>query len=141
MLAQGCGLWPTDTCGRVWDRLAGLEQVISPELVRQCLMETDRGDQRRCRLNHEVMLWVVVGMGLFTDVPIRQVFKRSRFAISGEQTPSRSALCQGRQRLGIAPVRRLHERTVGPLASWRTQKSPSSSSRVPATRRSPCRRC
>ena len=30
---------------------------------------------RRCRLTHEVVLWVVLAMGMFTDVPIRQVFK------------------------------------------------------------------
>jgi hypothetical protein len=26
-------------------------------------------------LTHEVVVWVVLAMGIFTDVPIRQVFK------------------------------------------------------------------
>jgi len=113
--------WETDSAGRVLDRLAGLEQVIAPEIIRQCLDESGRGIQRRCPLNHEVMLWVVLAMGLFTDVPIRQVFKRARYARFQEPTPSRSALCQGRQRLGIGPVRRVFEHVVGPLGGDSTR--------------------
>ena len=99
------------------DRLAGLQKVITPTVVRQCLEETGRGEQRSCHLSHEVMLWVVLAMGLFTEVPIRQVFKRSRFARPGEAAPSRSALCQGRQRLGVQPVCRLFHRVVRSLAT------------------------
>jgi len=105
-----------DESGRVLDRLAGLEQVIASDVARQCLSEAGCDGQRSCGLNHEVMLWIVLAMGLFTEVPIRQVFKRSRFAHACEPTPSRSALCQGRQRLGIAPIRRLFERIVRLLA-------------------------
>jgi hypothetical protein len=104
-----------DALGRVLDRLAGLEQVIPPEVVCQSLAESGCGTQRACRLGHEVMLWVVLAMGVFTGVPIRQVFKRCRFARLHEKTPSRSALCQGRQRLGVGPVRRVFERVAGPL--------------------------
>jgi hypothetical protein len=113
--------WETDSAGRMLDRLAGLEQVIAPEIIRQCLEESGRGTQRQCALNHEVMLWVVLAMGLFTDVPMRQVFKRARSARFQEPTPSRSALCQARQRLGIGPVRRVFEQVVGPLGSDHTR--------------------
>lgn len=34
---------PADDSERFLDRLVGLEQVIAPELVRQCLQETGRG--------------------------------------------------------------------------------------------------
>lgn len=115
-MRQGRCVLPPDASGRVLDRLAGLEQVIKPEDVKQCLRESGKASQRACGLSHEVMLWIVLAMGLFTEVPIRQVFKRSRFFRKGEATPSRSALCQGRQRLGIAPLRRLYERIVRPLA-------------------------
>jgi hypothetical protein len=71
-------------------------------------------------LTFEVTLWVVLAMGLFTDLPIRQVFKRTRFARKGESTPVRSALCVARQRLGVAPVRRLFQQTVRPLATPET---------------------
>jgi hypothetical protein len=66
------------------------------------------------------MLWVVLAMGIFTNVPIRQVFKRTRFVRMGEETPCRSSLCHARQRLGVAPVRRLFLRTVHPLATPET---------------------
>jgi hypothetical protein len=118
MRQEGCSA-AAGAAGKL-DRLAGLQKVIAPAVVRQCLEETGCGEQRSCHLNHEVMLWVMLAMGLFTDVPIRQVFKRSHFARPGEPDPSRSALCQGRQRLGVRPVRRLFHRVVRPLATPET---------------------
>jgi hypothetical protein len=97
-----------------------LEQVIDTEQIRQVLKETGRVNSRACKLTHEVMLWVVLAMGIFTNVPIRQVFKRTRFVRMGEETPCRSSLCHARQRLGVAPVRRLFLRTVHPLATPET---------------------
>jgi hypothetical protein len=107
---------PADASGRVLDRIAGLVQVIRPEDIQQALAATGRVDSRPCRLTHEVVLWIVLAMGLFTDVPIRQVFKLSRRLRAGERSPHRSSLCVARKRLGVAPVRHLFERTVRPLA-------------------------
>jgi hypothetical protein len=67
-------------------------------------------------LTYEVMLWVVLAMGVFTDLPIRQVFKYARRLRIGEESPHRSSLCVARQRLGVAPVRHLFQTTVRPLA-------------------------
>lgn len=114
---RGCCTLPADEAGRICDRLAGLEQVIGSEAVRQVLLDSGRVNARRCPVTHEVMLWVVLAMGLFTALPIRQVFKRTRFARPGERTPCRSTLCVARQRLGVAPVRRLYRQTVRPLAT------------------------
>ena len=107
---------PTDESGRVMDRLAGLEQLIPPETVRQVLAATGRANQRRCKLTHEVVCWVVLAMGILTDLPIRQVFKHARRLRFGEKTPHRSSLCLARQRLGIAPIRQVFEQIVHPLA-------------------------
>lgn len=114
-----CGL-PADEAGRVLDRLLLLEQVIGPEHVRQALEDTGCFDSRRCRLTREVIFWVVLAMGLLTDLPLRQVFKYARRLRPGEATPHRSSLCLARQRLGLAPVRRLFERVVRLLATPRT---------------------
>ena len=119
-MRQGCCVLPADEQGRVCDRLAGLEQVIDGQLIRQVLREAGRVNPRACKLTHEVVMWLVLAMGIFTNVPIRQVFKRIRFARANEQTPSRSALCHARQRLGVAPVRRLFQRIVRPLATRET---------------------
>lgn len=114
-MKQGHCLFPTDDSGRILDRLAGLEQVIRPEAVRQALHDTGRINPRACRLTHEVMLWVVLAMGVLTHLPIRQVFKHARRLRYGEETPDRSSLCQARRRLGIEPVQHLFEHTVGLL--------------------------
>ena len=113
-------LLPVGETGRVLDRLLLLEQVIGPQRVRQALEDTGCFDSRRCRLTREVIFWVVLAMGLLTDLPIRQVFKACRRLRPGEATPHRSSLCLARQRLGLAPVRRLHEQTVRLLATPQT---------------------
>jgi hypothetical protein len=56
-------------------------------------------------------------MGLLTELSIRQVFKHARRLRPGEESPDRSALCQARQRLGVAPVRALFQQVVRPLAT------------------------
>src|SRR3954451_13570798 len=115
-MPQGQCTLPADDAGRVLDRLAGLEQIIRPADIQQALTATGRGNSRRCRLAHEVVLWVVLAMGLFTDLPIRQVFKASRRLRKGEASPHRSTLCVARQRLGVAPVRHLFLQVARPLA-------------------------
>jgi hypothetical protein len=107
---------PAGEAGRVLDRLAGLEQIIRPDDVRQALAATGRVNPRGCVLTQEVMLWVVLAMGLLTDLPIRQVFKHARRLRAGEESPARSNLCMARKRLGVAPLRELFDRVVRPLA-------------------------
>lgn len=116
MREQGCSTLSPDASGRIVDRLAGLEKIISPEMMRRVLEDTQRVNSRACRLTHEVMMWVVVAMGLLTDLPIRQVFRHARRLRRDEVTPVRSSLCEARQRLGVEPLRELHARVVRPLA-------------------------
>ena len=111
---------PADEAGRILDRLAGLEQVIPAEAVRQALQATGRTNPRSCRLTHEVVCWVVLAMGLLTELPLRQVFKHARRLRFGERSPHRSSLCVARQRLGVAPVRSLFAQVVRPLAEPET---------------------
>jgi hypothetical protein len=115
-MQPGQSTLPPDATGRILDRLAGLEQIIPPEAVRQALAATGRTNPRRCKLTHEIVCWVVLAMGLLTDLPIRQVFKHARRLRVGEKTPHRSSLCVARQRLGVAPVRHLFQQVVRPLA-------------------------
>jgi hypothetical protein len=119
-MPQGQCTLPPDESGRILDRLAGLEQVIPPETVRQALAATGRVNKRRCGLTHEIVCWVVLAMGLLTDLPIRQVFKHARRLRPGEESPHRSSLCVARRRLGVAPVRHLFNQVVRPLAQPET---------------------
>ena len=120
MREQGSSTFSVDDSGWCLDRLAGLQSVVTPERIRQALAMTMRVNERSCRLTHEVMLWVVIAMGLFTDAPIRQVFKACRRGREGEATPGRSSLCEARQRLGVEPVKQLHADIVRPLATVET---------------------
>jgi hypothetical protein len=120
MTRQGCSTFSTDESNRILDRLAGLEKVITPDQITQALVATDRVNRHRCKLSNEVMLWVVLSMGLFTTLPIRQVFKQARRMHKEEKSPARSSLCEGRKRLGVEPVKYLHEHTVRPLATPET---------------------
>ena len=115
-MQPGQSTLPPDASGRILDRLAGLEQIIPPEAVRQALAATGRVNPRRCTLTHEIVCWIVLAMGILTELPIRQVFKHARRLRVGAETPHRSSLCVARQRLGIAPVRHLFEALVHPLA-------------------------
>ena len=120
MRRQGCSAPQTPDPLTVVDRLAGLSKVISTAIIEQALSDTGRAGQRACKLSHRVMLWVVLAMGVLTDLSIRQVFKHARRMRPGDKTPSRSNLCEARQRLGVAPVQRAFELVVKPLATPET---------------------
>ncbi len=102
------------------DRIAGLEKVISRSDIATALDASSKIDSRKCLLTHEIMMWVVLAMGLFADLPIRQVFKACRRIREGEETPARSSLCMARQRLGSQPLVDLHRIVVRPLANEQT---------------------
>ena len=120
MVEQGRSRLPADENGRILDRLAGMEKSILPELVTQALASTGKQSTRRCVLTNEIMIWVVLAMGLFTEMPIRQVFKVSRRLRKGEESPARSSLCMARQRLGSEPLVELHRLVVKPMATEQT---------------------
>jgi hypothetical protein len=120
MTRQESCLEPTVDGTSILDRLEGLSKVIPTEVFEQALLESGRARQRACRLSHRTMLWVVLAMGVLTHLPIRQVFKHARRMRPGERTPSRSNLCEARQRLGIEPVRRVFDKVVRPLATAQT---------------------
>lgn len=120
-MKQGRSTLAKDEAGRVLDKILLLEQVIGPGMVEQALQETACFDSRDCKLTREVTFWVILAAGILTNLPIRQVFKFARTLRFGETTPHRSSLCIARQRLGLAPVRRLFELLVRPLATLATR--------------------
>lgn len=120
MQEQGRSTLSAAASGHILDRLAGLEKIVSLKQVRDVLQASGKVNKRACILSHEVMMWIVLGMGLFTHVSIRQVFRHARRARACQSTPARSSLCEGRKRLGIEPVKQLHAEVVRPLATPET---------------------
>jgi hypothetical protein len=120
MTQQTPMVFEVDASEVVLDRLAGPHQLIAPQLVRQALLDTGRRDRSDCRLTHEITLWVVLAMGILTDVPLRSVFKRARRPRKGEPSPPRNSPCKARRRLGVAPVRYPFSQVVRPLATPQT---------------------
>ncbi len=104
----------------VLDRLLLLEEIIPREDVLQVLTDSGCLDSRRCTLTFEVTCWIVLAMGILTELPIRQVFKACRRLMPDDWDPNRSSLCKARQRLGVAPVRLVYERLAKPLAKPHT---------------------
>lgn len=108
---------PPGEAKRIMDKIAILDMIIGPGDIQQVLQDTDCLDMKRCRLTREVIFWIVLGMGLFPELCITQVFKYGRRLNSDDWEPDRSTLCKARQRLGIAPVRLLFQRVVRLLAT------------------------
>ena len=102
------------------DRLIALNNIISNETIDQVPGQMPERRRYRCKLSDECMIRVVIGMGLFTDLPIRGVYRHCRQADPDRKTPARSSLCKARQRLGSEPLKRLYHKVVRPLATAKT---------------------
>jgi Transposase DDE domain/Insertion element 4 transposase N-terminal len=117
MRQQAEGTLPMGGTVDVLDRLQGLTYVIHPDTGVQVLHDTGHSGGPACCLTPEVTCWVVLAMGLFTDLPLAKVFQACRCLRLLETTPRRSSLCEARKRLGSAPLQALHRRTVRLLAT------------------------
>jgi hypothetical protein len=109
-----------EEAGKVLDKLLLLQKIIPEGEVRQLLEELHLEESRPCVLNAEVTFWIVLLMGLVPSVAYENLFEAARRLVGGEKTPGRSAICQSRARLGIAPPRLLFERTCRVAATFQT---------------------
>lgn len=88
------------------ERLQALKRIIPRTKVQAVLQQTGHARRRYLRLPAWFVVWLVIALGLFCRDSYRQVFKWLQpFRRRG--TPGRSTLCEARQRLGVAPLRRL----------------------------------
>ena len=105
------------------DRLHGLQKVIPDETIRQIARDCGFSSEARGPLPAHVTLWLMVAVALFSNLSIRQVYVHSRRFLTYRRTPTRSAFCQARRRLGIDAIERLFRAIVRPLA--RPKRCPS----------------
>ncbi len=83
------------------EQLSGLSDLLSPELISQCLEDTGITTVRRRRLPMEMMVWSVVGMSLYRHLSMEKVVSKLDILLPGKKPfVAPSAVIQARQRLG-----------------------------------------
>src|SRR3954447_19917043 len=97
--------WPTR------ERLRALKRIIPRAQVEDALARCGQ-DRAVCpRLPGWFMVWFVIALGLFCRDCYRQVFRWLQ-PFRPNANPPRSTFCEARQRLGVAPMRRLAEQVI-----------------------------
>lgn len=104
-------------------QMAVLSQAIPLKTVLAVAARSTGPTQRRRKLPMATLLLLVLTMSIYTQEALEVVFLRltaGRRAGEPEEatgTVSRSALCRGRQRLGVRPVVALFKQVARPLAT------------------------
>ena len=87
---------------------------LDPEWIEEALLATGTGTLRRRRLPATQVVWLVIGMALMRNRPIREVVEHLDLALptpAGKGVAG-SAVAQARARLGAAPLEWLFVRTA-----------------------------
>ena len=104
-------------------QLAVLSQAIPLDVVLEVAAAHAHPTQRRRKLPLPTLLLLVVTMSIFTQDALEVVFVRlcaglrDHWPDAAAGLATRSALCRGRQRLGLRPVIALFHRIARPLAT------------------------
>lgn len=94
------------------ESFSSLADVLSPELLAQCLENSGTVTLRRRRLPMEMVIWSVVGMALFRHMPMSQIVNQLDILLPGNRPfVAPSAVVQARQRLGAEAVKQVFEQT------------------------------
>jgi hypothetical protein len=104
------------------DALDRLARHVPEEWLEEALEASGVATVRKRRMPAERVVWLVVGMALFRNLPIEDVLRRLEIALPAKsgKRPARSGVAQARKRLGADPIRHLFERTGG---HWATQSA------------------
>ncbi|QGY28912.1 IS4 family transposase [Pantoea cypripedii] len=102
-----------------------LSDLLSPELIDECLADTGIVTLRKRRLPMEMMVWVVTGMSLFRSMSMNQIASHLDIVLPGKRPfVAPSAVVQARQKFGEDAVRLVFEKTrqlwfeKTPLSHW-----------------------
>src|SRR6187549_2940207 len=97
------------------------------EEVRQVLAETGRASERERDLPAHVMVYYAIALALYAGSGTREVLRclleglRWLWGAEAVRVAGKSGISQARSRLGEAPLRRLYERLVRPIATPATE--------------------
>jgi hypothetical protein len=103
--------------------LGVIARTFPVEEVRRVLAETGRGSERERDLPAHVMVYYAIALALYAGAGTREVLRclleglRWLWAAEAVRVAGKSGISQARTRLGEAPLRRLYERVVRPVAT------------------------
>jgi hypothetical protein len=104
-----------------------LTRVFPPELVDRVVAESGRTERRQRLLPARVVVYYVLGLGLYSSSSYEEVMRMLVDGLSWQSgwrapwgVPTKAALFKARARLGPEPLRALFEEVAAPLAEPRT---------------------
>jgi hypothetical protein len=87
-----------------------LAQLIDSHWIEQALAASGKASIRRRKLPAEHAVWLVIGLSLYRQLPMRQVVQHLSLSVDMQGVPVPSASVQARQRLGSEPLEQLFGR-------------------------------
>src|SRR5207253_3538672 len=103
--------------------LGVIAKTFPLDQVRQVLAETGRASERERDLPAHVMVYYAIALALYMGSSTREVLRclveglRWLWGAEAVRVAGKSGISQARSRLGEAPLRRLYEEVVRPLAT------------------------
>jgi hypothetical protein len=103
--------------------LGVIARTFPIEEVRRVLAETDKASERERDLPAHVMIYYAIALSLYMSASTREVLRclleglRWLWGAEAVRVAGKSGISQARTRLGEAPLRRLYEEVVRPLAT------------------------
>ncbi len=107
--------------------LGVIARTFPIEEVRRVLAETGKASERERDLPAHVMVYYAIALALYTASGTREVLRclleglRWLWGAEAVRVAGKSGISQARARLGEAPLRRLYERLVRPVATCATK--------------------
>jgi len=106
--------------------LDGIAKVVSQETVKQVLMDAGMSTPRKRKLNLEITVFIIIGMGLYSHLAIGKVLNRLvkglRFIWHDPNYPvaKDNAISYRRKQLGARPMVKLFHEVCRPIATEET---------------------
>ena len=107
--------------------LGVIARAVPPERVQQVLAETGKASERERDLPAQVMVYYAIALALYMGSSTREVLRclleglRWLWGAEAVKVAGKSGISQARSRLGEAPLRRLYEGVVQPIATRATK--------------------
>lgn len=108
--------------------LGVIGEKVPAEHVQRVLKETDRESQRQRKLPMHVMVYYVIALALYMEVSYGEVLRClleglewMDLPVKSIRTVQMSSISRARMRLGVEPLKRLHEELVVPVATPKTR--------------------